>query len=767
MYQYLHNNPANGVDILGLEDGPVSILMDLIGNTVGNANSVSPLLSEVPTTQQYIATGQKGGQLLRVAEMPLQLGLRAQSYNATLRFLNSTGLGFVLTPINIVGTIKSYNKLKDPCSTDGQKVDATISTVSGGLNSGMGLYMIARFSAYFGGGATTMSVMNAVLNNPLSKGTILKASYELGIQGAKSSFGSFTGRTLIAKAGLGGLSSALAGGLAIEGAVNFGWQLGTGQSMSESAEQDWFDVPLFTKPTQWLYGDHQADWHTKAMERNQLFSGNYESYLKARAKVDARGSRGGGGHWKAPKPGGGNNPCDESGGTQKPSGIIGAVIAAIAEAISSKDPNEIIGPDGVPDKSWVSINDRLPYTILFENDKTASAPAKYVKITSPSHAKMDAATFQLGSFGFNSLTFPVPPVTASYYQRLDCRDSLGLYVDITAGYDVQNNQAFWEFQSIDPITLLPPSDPLKGFLLLQDSMNNTSGHGFVNFSIKPVTTAQTLDTILARADIMFDINDTIPTNIEKNTIDAFPPVSTISNLPDSTINTEIIIAYTGADDLNGSGVKWYSIFVSDNGAAPELYVANFRGTDTTFIGVEDHMYRFYVTATDSTGNKEVLKLMDSIFVKSGEYIICPNSNVSFDSKLTGSTYQWQADTGSGFVNITDGGVYSGTNTSVLNITNAPTSMYGYQYRCLVNGTTYSTIFLLKFGMAWEGTASNVWEDPANWSCNNLPDANTDVTINSGKPNYPQVSSNVTIRTLRMNPGATGQVNSGFTLTIVK
>ncbi|MEI9809556.1 MAG: hypothetical protein WDO16_17745 [Bacteroidota bacterium] len=69
---------------------------------------------------------------------------------------------------------------------------------------------------------------------------------------------------------------------------------------------------------------------------------------------------------------------------------------------------------------------------------------------------MDAASFQLGSFGFNSLTFAVQPGTASYYQRLDCRDSLSLYIDVTAGYDQLAHQAFWEFQSIDPVTLLPP-----------------------------------------------------------------------------------------------------------------------------------------------------------------------------------------------------------------------------------------------------------------------------------------------------------------------
>ena len=70
-------------------------------------------------------------------------------------------------------------------------------------------------------------------------------------------------------------------------------------------------------------------------------------------------------------------------------------------------------------------------------------------------------------------------------------------------------------------------------------------------------------------------------------------------------------------------------------------------------------------------------------------------------------------------------------------------------------------------MTWEGTVSTAWENPANWSCNVLPDMNTDVIINGGKINYPVINSNPTVRTLRLNPGATGTVNTGFTLTVVK
>ncbi|WP_336783609.1 cadherin-like beta sandwich domain-containing protein [Paenibacillus illinoisensis] len=48
-------------------------------------------------------------------------------------------------------------------------------------------------------------------------------------------------------------------------------------------------------------------------------------------------------------------------------------------------------------------------------------------------------------------------------------------------------------------------------------------------------------------------------------------------------------------------------------------------------------------------------------------------------------YAWQADTGSGFINIADGTLYSGVNTSKLNITGASMEMNGYQYRVIVSG----------------------------------------------------------------------------------
>lgn len=68
-------------------------------------------------------------------------------------------------------------------------------------------------------------------------------------------------------------------------------------------------------------------------------------------------------------------------------------------------------------------------------------------------------------------------------------------------------------------------------------------------------------------------------------------------------------------------------------------------------------------------------------------ITCPGTTASFSVATTGSsvTYQWQENTGSGFANLSNGGVYSGVTTATLAISNASLGMSGYTYRCVVTG----------------------------------------------------------------------------------
>ena len=147
--------------------------------------------------------------------------------------------------------------------------------------------------------------------------------------------------------------------------------------------------------------------------------------------------------------------------------------------------------------------------------------------------------------------------------------------------------------------------------------------------------------------------------------------------------------------------------------------------------------------------------------------VCTGSTISIPSDISGGTYQWQVDNGGGYVNITNTGIYSGATTKTLTLTNIPGAMYGYKVRCLVNGVTPSQVYTIKFKASWLGATNAAWENPANWSCGQLPDANTDVVLIAGKPNYPVLNSNVSVRSLEVRPGSSLNVNTGFKLTIVK
>ena len=152
---------------------------------------------------------------------------------------------------------------------------------------------------------------------------------------------------------------------------------------------------------------------------------------------------------------------------------------------------------------------------------------------------------------------------------------------------------------------------------------------------------------------------------------------------------------------------------------------------------------------------------------SGPVVICPdNYNVLTSNLVAATSYQWQVNTGSGFVNISNGVDYSGVTTRFLQLNNTPSSFYGYQYRCVVDGSSFSNTLSLKFTSYWKGGISKAWENPSNWSCGNIPDINTDVVI-PVTTNTPEVSSSASCRTLTVNNGATVTVKTGVNLTVLK
>jgi RHS repeat-associated protein len=570
VYQYVHNNPGNGIDILGLNDcdcdnKKLSEALNGSHPYLDFGSSITGLEGQLSDAASNAAFGAES--LLKISfKSDMQLARDA---------LKSFGSGSVQFRNYLKSARESANKLKSMGNSQLLKGLTTLGTINAiydaaAMTQNCGANIYDRSDAYFG------LLLNGIGYAP-GPAKFIAGGYGLINSGSKAVFGVSAPQLFEPVAEFAGNASG-----EISDAMSEGYDLLHAGLFGSEEERNFV-----------IKRDAIRRQMEERQERNRMLAAKRNKMNPPPAEP--------------PKP-----DCPENGptgGTQKPPPGIPPpcpTCTGTGTGIAAFDPNEIIGPTGQPSKAWVSVNDRLPYTITYENAKAAGAPAKYVKVITPIEPKQDPATFQLGNFAFNNLTFNVPTNAPSYYNRLDCRDSLGLYVDVTAGYDVLKNEAFWEFQSIDPVTLLPPTNPLVGFLLLQDSAKATSGHGFVNFSIKPKTNAITLDTIVAKAKIVFDSNDTIPTNFHKNTIDAFTPTSHMNTLPATSPNP-VALSWTGTDDVAGCGVKSYTLYVSTNGVSFYILKSGITRTDTTIRLAQDSSYCFFVLATDSVGNMEALR----------------------------------------------------------------------------------------------------------------------------------------------------------------
>ena len=61
---------------------------------------------------------------------------------------------------------------------------------------------------------------------------------------------------------------------------------------------------------------------------------------------------------------------------------------------------------------------------------------------------------------------------------------------------------------------------------------------------------------------------------------------------------------------------------------------------------------------------------------------------------------------------------------------------------------------------WTGAVSNDWFNPANWCCGQVPGPMSKVVINNAKLNYPMVTADITIWSIRVNAGAVFTVAAG-------
>ena len=284
-------------------------------------------------------------------------------------------------------------------------------------------------------------------------------------------------------------------------------------------------------------------------------------------------------------------------------------------SVGSQDPNAKTGPAGFGTAGYVSGAAALfPYKVEFENAKTATAPAQQVTVTDQLSTNLDWSTFQLTQLGFGDFNVVVPAGSQSFQTTVSVTYGGQTFsVLVSAGIHSATGQVYANFYSVDPLTGLPPS-VLVGFLPPEDGTGR--GQGYFSYTVAPRAGLSNGTAIPNVARISFDgqpvittdqVDDedpskgTTPTKAAMATIDSAPPTSTVAALPPSTTTASFAVAWAG-QDVNGSGVAAYTIYVSDNGGPFTPWLTGTTLTTATYAGAVGHTYGFYTVATDNVGN---------------------------------------------------------------------------------------------------------------------------------------------------------------------
>ena len=264
---------------------------------------------------------------------------------------------------------------------------------------------------------------------------------------------------------------------------------------------------------------------------------------------------------------------------------------------SSKDPNGKL-TSGFGDQGFVPSNTPILYTIYFENQSTATAPAEQVVVKDPLAANLDWSTVQLNQIQFNGVTINVPAGQQSYVGQVKVSTDPNP-VSVNASINPSTGVLAWTMQSINPATGGLPADPLAGFLPPNNAANQ--GTGYVTFSVKPKSGLANGTAITNQASIVFDVNASISTNTVTNTIDSVDPVSSVGALPATTSAASFPVTWSGTDPA-GAGIASYTLYVSVDGQPYSIWLGATTATSGTYTGAAGNTYSFYSIATDNVGN---------------------------------------------------------------------------------------------------------------------------------------------------------------------
>ena len=146
------------------------------------------------------------------------------------------------------------------------------------------------------------------------------------------------------------------------------------------------------------------------------------------------------------------------------------------------------------------------------------------------------------------------------------------------------------------------------------------------------------------------------------------------------ISTETGVWYT--DALNGASTVWVP---ETTFPTVKTEMLKYRSSDR-LVAASTHGRGIW-TATIPAGCTSA-----SITTQPSNSTVCATNNATFTVAGTGTGYQWQEDNngGGGFINVTNGGIYSGATTTTLTLTGVTAIMNNYKYRCVATASCAPT-----------------------------------------------------------------------------
>ena len=298
-----------------------------------------------------------------------------------------------------------------------------------------------------------------------------------------------------------------------------------------------------------------------------------------------------------------------------PKDILEPVYHYFIEWLRACDPNDILGPAGYGDGNFIHPSLVMEFKIRFENQPNATAAAQRVTINCPINHNVDLSSFRLGSFAFGEFLLDTNFNSYFHQELVDVQEQTGDFVFIQASLDIANSQAVWLFQSIDPLTGLPPTDPNAGFL---PPNNGTIGQGHVTFRIGLKKDVAHLSKIYENASIVFDENPPIDTPPIFYTVDRSSPTVAVNATQDSG---GVLLQFNASD--TGSGTRSVDLFRVSDTDQLSLFRANISQSAIVLQNLPvNQMVRLAAVASDNVGNVGQIDASDifTVVVKTS----CPN-----------------------------------------------------------------------------------------------------------------------------------------------